>query len=310
MEWVETTGRTIEEALDAALDRLGVHEEEVEYSVVAEPRSGLFGRFGGSEARIRARVKPISREKPNPQRRRRTARTERARSGGRGAGRGGRGDGSERAVPKTDADGGNAVVATVADEDADDGEPERPVGAKRRRRRRKPARVEATGDEGAAMEREAEVPIEEQAEAAEIFTRGVIEAFGTPAQVEAQVTPDDGNVTVEITGENLGLLVGPKGATLQALEELVRTVVQRQTGGHGVRINVDVAGYRAKRRAALEEFTRDVARRVIETGRDHALEPMSSGDRKVVHDVAAEIEGVETISEGEDPRRRVVIRPA
>lgn len=160
------------------------------------------------------------------------------------------------------------------------------------------------------MDPEADVPIEEQAEAAEVFTRGVVEAFGAPAVVEAKVAPEEGNVVVEITGENLGLLVGPKGATLHALEELVRTVVQRQTGGHGVRINVDVEGYRAKRRAALEAFTRDLVQRVLDTGREHALEPMSSPDRKVVHDVAAEIDGVETISEGEEPRRRVVIRPS
>src|SRR5713226_8336520 len=69
MEWVETTGRTIEEALDAALDELGVDEHDVEYEVLARPRSGLLGRFGG-EARIRARVKPISREKPGEARRR------------------------------------------------------------------------------------------------------------------------------------------------------------------------------------------------------------------------------------------------
>src|SRR3981081_3100745 len=69
MEWVETTGRTIEDALDAALDGVGVEENDVEYEVVARPRGGLFGRFGG-EARIRARVKPISREKPGEPRRR------------------------------------------------------------------------------------------------------------------------------------------------------------------------------------------------------------------------------------------------
>jgi spoIIIJ-associated protein len=158
------------------------------------------------------------------------------------------------------------------------------------------------------MEREAEVPIEEQAEAAEVFTRGVVEAFGAPARVGTQISHDDDTVLVEITGDNLGLLVGPRGATLHALEELVRTVVQRQTGGHGVRINVDVGGYRAARRAALEAFTRDLAARVLETGREQALEPMSSIDRKIVHDTAAEIDGVETISEGEEPRRRVVLR--
>jgi spoIIIJ-associated protein len=312
MEWVETTGRTIEDALDAALDRLGVHEEEIEYSVIAEPKSGLFGRFGGSDARIRARVKPISREKPNPQRRRRGGRSERpdrSERSGRGGGRGSSGGRTKEAAPgPSGSDTDARALATVAGQG--DGDGERTGGGNRRRRRRKPARVDATGDEGeTTMEREAEVPIEEQAEAAEAFTRGVVEAFGAAASVEAKVAAEDSNVMVEITGENLGLLVGPKGATLHALEELVRTVVQRQTGGHGVRINVDVAGYRAKRKAALEEFTRGVAQRVVETGRDHALEPMSSLDRKVVHDVAAEFDGVETISEGEEPRRRVVIRP-
>ena len=121
---------------------------------------------------------------------------------------------------------------------------------------------------------------------------------------------DDDAVLVEVTGDNLGLLVGPRGATLTAIEELVRTVVQRQTDGHGARIHVDVAGYRAKRRDALEEFTRALAAEVVESGRPKRLEPMSASDRKVVHDTAAEIDGVATESEGEDPRRRVVLRPA
>ncbi len=155
---------------------------------------------------------------------------------------------------------------------------------------------------------EREVPIEEQAEAAEVFTQGLVDTFELGASAKSVI--DDDVVVVEVTGENLGLLVGPKGATLHAIEELVRTVVQRQTDGHGVRIHVDVAGYRAKRREALAEFTRSLAEKVIETGRVQALEPMSASDRKVVHDTAAEIAGVATESEGEDPRRRVVLRPA
>ena len=80
MEWVETTGRTVEEALDAALDELGVDEEDVEYEVVEQPRTGLLARFSGGGARIRARVKPISREKPGERQRRN-------RRGGSGQGR-------------------------------------------------------------------------------------------------------------------------------------------------------------------------------------------------------------------------------
>ena len=75
-------------------------------------------------------------------------------------------------------------------------------------------------------------------------------------------------------------------------------------------MEVDVAGYRAKRRAALADFTRNLADKVLETGKALALEPMSASDRKVVHDTAGEIDGITTSSEGEDPRRRVVLRPA
>ena len=155
---------------------------------------------------------------------------------------------------------------------------------------------------------EPEVTIEEQAEAAEAFTQGLVDAFDLGAQVRSVIV--DEGIVVDVTGESLGLLVGPRGATLNAIEELVRTVVQRQTDGHGVRINVDVAGYRAKRREALEAFTRGIAEKVLESGRPQALEPMSALDRKVVHDAAAEIDGVATESQGEEPRRRVVLIPA
>ena len=109
---------------------------------------------------------------------------------------------------------------------------------------------------------------------------------------------------------DLGLLVGPRGATLQAIEELVRTVVQRQTEGHGARIHVDVGGYRAKRREALAQFTRELAEKVHGDGQGAGARADAAADRKVVHDAIAEIDGVTTASEGEEPRRRVVIRPA
>lgn len=154
---------------------------------------------------------------------------------------------------------------------------------------------------------EEDVPIGEQADVAEEFMRGLVAAFGVPADVTVRIEEDV--VLVDVDGADLGLLVGPKGATLRAVEDLVRTVVQRRTDGHGARIHVDVAGYQAKRRAALEQFARGLATRVIEGGQELALEPMPAADRKVVHDTVATIPGVTTTSEGEEPRRRVVLRP-
>jgi spoIIIJ-associated protein len=318
MEWVETTGRTIEAALDAALDELGVDENDVEYEVLQEPKTGLFARFGGGEARVRARVKPISREKPGErQRRNRRGANPRARSdapagdsatGEAGAGtrpggapasrsrrRSGSGGSSRGAAG---ANGGNGKSATNGDSPRKSGQRATTGARKQPRREEEGNTVETT---------EHDVPIEDQARAAEDFTRGLVDAFDLGAQVDTVIEED--TVLVEVTGDNLGLLVGPRGATLTAIEELVRTVVQRQTDGHGARIHVDVAGYRAKRREALEDFTRALAVKVMETGRPQRLEPMSAADRKVVHDTAAEIDGVATESEGEDPRRRVVLRP-
>jgi spoIIIJ-associated protein len=301
MEWVETTGRTIAEALDAALDELGVDEEDVEYEVLEEPKSGFLGRLGSSEGRIRARVKPISREKPGERQRRNRRGSSRPRAGG------GSGNGSDAGASVSNGGGS-----------ARQGSGEGTGSSSSRRRRGGGGNSGSRGQGGNARQDqqqgstvdtiESDVPIEEQAAAAERFTQGLVDAFDLGAQAKSVI--DEDVVIVDVTGENLGLLVGPKGATLQAIEELVRTVVQRQTDGHGVRIHVDVAGYRAKRRAALADFTRNLAEKVLETGRAQALEPMSASDRKVVHDTAGEIDGISTVSEGEDPRRRVVLRPA
>jgi len=151
------------------------------------------------------------------------------------------------------------------------------------------------------------MPVAEQAAHAAAFADELVRTMGFTATVRTELSEDDIDVLVE--GENLGVLVGPRGVTLQALEEVVRAAVQRHAGGHSARVHVDVAGYRARRRDALAAFARNVADEVKANGSARSLEPMGSADRKVVHDALSEVEGVSTVSEGEDPRRRVVIVP-
>lgn len=150
--------------------------------------------------------------------------------------------------------------------------------------------------------------LEEQGEAARAFIAGLVDELGLEAQVGVKVLDED-TAEVSVDGDSLGILIGPGGATLGALQELARTVVQKQTGGHSDRILVDVAGYRARRAEALQRFTRQIADEVIASGTERALEPMSAADRKVVHDTVNDIDGVATRSEGEDPRRHIVISP-
>ena len=153
-----------------------------------------------------------------------------------------------------------------------------------------------------------ELSLEEQGEAARAFIAGLVSELGLEADVTVKVLDED-TAEVAVDGPSLGILVGPGGATLAALQELARTVVQKATGGHSDRILVDVAGYRAKRAEALQRFTRQMADEVLASGTERALEPMSAADRKVVHDTVNEISGVSTRSEGEDPRRHIVISP-
>jgi len=155
----------------------------------------------------------------------------------------------------------------------------------------------------------AEGPDDEQEEIAFEFLRGLLEAM--ELQVELEVNVVDGVSYIDIWGsessEDMGLLIGKRGHTVEALQELMRAAVQRE-GAERCRIQVDVEDYRKRRRRQLIERAKEAARRVMKTGKPEALEPMSSYERKIVHDAVAEITGLETGSEGEEPERRVVIR--
>lgn len=153
------------------------------------------------------------------------------------------------------------------------------------------------------------ITLAEQAEVAKEFIEGLLEEYGLTATVKVREL-DEQTVELAADGEGLGLLVGPKGATLAALQDVTRTVVQRRYPHRTDRILVDVAGYRERRAAALQRFTQQVAEEVLASGTERALEPMSAADRKVVHDTVVSIEGVESSSQGEEPHRFVVVSPA
>jgi spoIIIJ-associated protein len=315
MEWVEISGRTLEEAKEIALEQLGVAESDAELIVLSEPKVGLFGRTRG-EARVRARVQPVG---ARPKRQRRPRKSE-----------SGRNDGStrngERSKPSANGQAGERIkVETPAD-----GPVGRPSGSPSRRNRSRtrsaagqgptsgqttqPAKSETRArNDRVRQDKEADVAegvsLEEQAAAAKQFMEGLLEVYGYEGSVATRVLDED-TIEVAATGGELGLLVGPRGSTLAALQDVTRTVVQHRFPTRTDRIVVDVGGYRQRRVAALQRFTQQVAEEVLETSVERALEPMSPADRKVVHDTVNEIEGLVTRSEGEDSARHVVISPA
>ncbi len=154
-----------------------------------------------------------------------------------------------------------------------------------------------------------EATVEEQQQMVGEFLEGLAASFGIQATAE-NVSADDESFEVNLAGDNpsLGLLIGPKGSHLVALHEVTKTMLQRRLpGADRARVRVDVGGYRQQRREALEAYVRELAASVRESGVEKGLEPMNAADRKVVHDTVNDIDGVGTISVGDEPRRRVVI---
>jgi len=284
MEWVTITAATLEDAKNLALDQLGVAAEDAEFDILEEPKQGLFGRMRG-EARVRARVRPTSARAKAPRREARRDRGPRNERGGDSrSSRSPRQRSGERRQRDTDRDSGR-----------DSGR-----GADRE-----------TGREDARAARRDDapkVPVTTVSEAATTFLQGVMDAAGLRASVTATVEGEE--IDISVAGDDLTVFVGPKGATLTALQDLTRVVSQRRLGDHDTRLRIDVGGYRERRREALGRFAMKVAQDVMESGTPRILEPMNSADRKIVHDTLATVAEVVTHSEGDDPFRRVVVSAA
>lgn len=301
MEWVETTARTVEDAKNKALDQLGVAEDDAEITILEEPKPGLFGRVRG-EARVRARVRPTQ-PRAKAERRDRKKRGDKTDDAGAAAGTDQASNGDD-----VDGHGDEASGRTPAARQNDSAErrPARRDGSSSRRASATPATA-VNGTAGTA-EKEHTVDAAQVGQEAQQFVQGLVDAFGIEGT--AAVHRDEDDIEVKVDGTDLGLLVGPRGATLQAIQELTRVASQRRLGDHDTRLRVDVGGYRERRKQALTAFAQQVAGQVVAEGAAKRLEPMSSSDRKIIHDVLSEYEGVVTRSEGDDPRRCVVIAPA
>ena len=150
--------------------------------------------------------------------------------------------------------------------------------------------------------------LEEQADLAADFVEDLLAKMGIDATAEPNVVND--RMYVDILGDDeddMALLIGRHGATLEAIQELTRMVVGRRLDER-TRVIIDVEDYRKRREERMIDRALQVARRVLETGQEEALDPMNPYERKLIHDAVADLGGLETSSRGEEPERSVVIR--
>ena len=302
MEWVETTGKTLEEAREAALDQLGVGADEAEFDVVEEPKAGLFGRTRG-QARLRARIKPTP-ARPKQERKRRSKSDKSGSDKPKAK--------ASQAKPDSGANQEASAEETTGSADGDAAESRQRSSRGRGGQRGGGRNGTNNNSQEKKMSNEerpqSDVTPQEVGDAAVSFMNDLVTAFG--ADGESELTVDGTELDVQVRGDDLGLLVGPGGRTLNAVQDLVRVAAQRRLGDHETRLRIDVAGYRERRSIALGKFAADVAAQVRDSGAARSLEPMTSADRKVIHDALNDEEGVASSSSGEDPYRRVIVEPA
>lgn len=151
---------------------------------------------------------------------------------------------------------------------------------------------------------------DQQAEVIVDFLKNIIDIFNMHdvSVATTDVTVDAIHVSVS-GGKELGLLIGKHGETINAIQELCRRVLQQRFVNQALPAHIDIGNYKARRKEALIKFTSQTAMEAVTTGIEQVLEPMSSFERKIVHDAANSIDGIETKSEGVEPARYVVIVP-
>lgn len=263
LKWIESTGRSEEAAIQAALEKLGLDRDEVSVEVLERAKTGFLG-IGSCPAKVKVTYEAPDEPAPVPTPA--PARVEKKPAPAPAAPR------RERPAP---------VVSTAATAVV-----ERPAAA--------PApsvSADLAGDERAAR-------IEE-------FLTGLLNHMG--AQAAPKITLDEqGNYDVELLGHDLGSLIGRRGETLDAIQQLTGYAVNHGQSKR-VRIHVDAEGYRAKREESLVRLANKVAGKVVKYRRNVTLEPMNAYERHVIHTALQEFPDVSTYSIGTEPNRRTVV---
>jgi spoIIIJ-associated protein len=270
---IEVKARSVDLAVEAAMQELGVTDRaEVSVQVVSEPVKGFLG-MGGQDAVVRVKRQPAkSRRNRGRNKRERAPRPETKNNKNRQ---------QERA--KGGKNGGNR--------------PERQT--QKGKSGGKHVRTESkVSDDRPSLS------LEEQANVAREFLEGLVEAYGLEGTVSTSI--DDDVIIADVEGDQTEAMVGVRGSVRSAIHEITRTVMQRYSK-ETARIRLDIAGYAERRRKALSIYAEQLIGQLNEEGGEIMLEPMSPADRKVIHDAAAEHEGVSSYSEGEPPRRYVVL---
>lgn len=313
-EWLEVSARTTGEAVTEALIKLGTTSDRVEYEVLEKESRGFFG-LGSRAARIRARVKEETIAAAEQEKMEKKSVSEPAQ----------RIQQERRRTAEQDEVRAEEKKEYRKKEEKSYRREERPYRYENRNRESQEYhnpyssssfRVQS-GEEGTAAEErevisnEMKEPVkienvDELKQDAEKFLKDIFAAMGMNAQMEVSFHEMETTIEIDLKGDDMGILIGKRGQTLDSLQYLVSLVVNRKSNSY-VKVKLDTENYRERRRETLENLARNIAFKVKRTKRPVALEPMNPYERRIIHSALQYDKFVETHSEGEEPYRKVVV---
>ena len=285
---IVSTGKTIDLAIENALNKLGLDRDSVSVQVLAQAKPGFLG-FGASPAQVQ-----VTYEVPDPV-------PEKPAAPKSALGSASRSKPKAKPQPKVEA-----PKAEVKPEPPKAEAPKKPEVKAEKPRQNKAPKAEAPKKDVAA-EPKVYAPAEPGSveEKIETFLKGLLEHMGSQAVPHA-VKGEDNTYQVDLVGDDLGYLIGRRGDTLDAIQHLANYSINRGIEGH-VRINVDAEAYRQKREESLRRYARKKAQQVLKAHRRTTLEPMNAYERHVIHATLQDTDRITTYSVGTEPNRRVVI---
>ncbi len=282
MEYIEITGKTVDEAITNATIKLSVTSDKLDYVVVDKGNSGFLG-IGKRPAVIKVRVAENVDE------------FEQAVKGKVAETKTEDKPVVKKAEPKTE----DKPVVKKAEPKHEEVKAAAPAPKQE---------VKAEAVQTEEVERTSKKPVAgpNMEPAIKKFLGDVLGAMGMNAEVKVVIDENDGSVDVELVGENMGVLIGKRGQTLDSLQYLVSLVANKEAEGY-FRVKLDTENYRARRKETLESLARNIAYKVKRTRKPVSLEPMNPYERRIIHSALQNDRYVSTRSEGEEPFRHVVV---
>ncbi len=265
-QWIEISAKTVDDAINEGLVRLGTTSDKMDVEVLEKESSGFLGFIGRHDAKVRVRLKEVK----------------------------------SASVPEKKTVKAEKYTSVISN-NVETKTEEKPVTDIQRKPKKKIDEIEKNEPVSADRQEKA------KADAVKFLT-DVFKAMKLEASINVEFDAAENELSIDVKAEDMGVLIGKRGQTLDSLQYIVSLAINKDSNEY-VKVKLDSENYRIRRKETLENLARNIASKVKRTGRQVSLEPMNSFERRIIHSALQGDPDCETFSEGNDPYRKVVVKP-